>query len=432
MNILVTSGQMQSVGKNQVEFVERKGEGHPDSLSDIIADLFVNNYIKHCWDKFPLLKSNFKFPNHYADKINLAGAVSVSKFGSYDIVQPMEALLIGKVTRAIGHEQINVLSIFQNSVIQGLTEILEQQDIANNVTYHVKNNDLGGADHGNGFYNPRSEEELLNLLEHETLANDTTVVTSFAPFSVTESLTIYIERTVNSKQFKKQFKAIGTDVKVLIVRIDKRFDITVCLPFHPEYTPDFNTYSKTLLLVKSYLEELIYKFLDNQLQSKDYCVDLNINTKDKGEKVYLAPWGTALSKGDCGVVGRGNKYNGIISVSRPSSVEAPAGKNANHFAGKLYSSVSHSIAHYVFEELGLENQTTISSKNGGVLSEPAYVVVECVNKVDAVQEREIKRIVERELNKLNEYRIALIYTDPIERFRNGKLDFKQSLLLDSR
>lgn len=429
MNIIITSGSMISIGENPVEFVERKGEGHPDTLSDIIADIFVNNYIKYCWDKFPLLKSKSKFPNHYADKINLAGAVSVSKFGSYDIVQPMEALLIGKVTRSIGHEQINILSIFQNSVLQGLKEILKQKNISDNVTYHVKNNDLGGADHGNGFYNPKSEEELLNLLEKETLANDTTVVTSYAPFSITESLTVYIERLVNSNNFKKQFPSIGTDVKVLIVRLENKFDITICLPFHPESTPDFETYTKTLLQIKNYLNETIRMYLRNHSEKK-YHIDLNINTKDVGEKVYLAPWGTALSKGDCGVVGRGNKYNGIISVSRPSSVEAPAGKNANHFAGKLYSSVSHSIANYVYKELNLENQTTISSKNGGILSEPAYVVVECVQKTDAIIEGKIKEIVARELKRLDEYRMALIYTDPIERFRTGELIFEQPVLLD--
>ncbi|WP_144502492.1 methionine adenosyltransferase [Bacillus thuringiensis] len=428
MNIFVANSRKIPINQTVAEYVERKGEGHPDTLSDFTADIFVNNYIKKCWEKFTILEEHKKFPNLYADKINLAGAISNAQFGSFEIIEPVEAFLIGKVTKSVGKEKIEIDKIFEDSVFQVLHSILKHEDVSSNVNFYIKNNNLGGADHQNGFYNPSSQEQLLSILEKESLANDTTIVTGYAPLSDTETLAIYLERAVNSSRFKGEFPFIGTDVKVLIARFANDYDITMCLPFHPELTHSVEFYYRSLSQVKEYLYNCIEEFMYKQ-HIKSSNINLSINTKDKGDRVYLAPWGTALSKGDCGVVGRGNKYNGVISVSRPSSVEAPAGKNPNHFAGKIYTAIAQSISEIIYGKLNLENQTTIISKNGGNLENPAKVFVETVEDISLKQESEIKEIINHELRRVEDYKLALISTCPIDRFRNGKLNLKNTVSL---
>jgi len=43
-------------------------------------------------------------------------------------------------------------------------------------------------------------------------------------------------------------------------------------------------------------------------------------------------------------VGRGNRVNGVVSLNRPMSTEAAAGKNPGSHMGKIYTLLSHQIA----------------------------------------------------------------------------------------
>jgi S-adenosylmethionine synthetase len=44
MNIKIISHHNQGIERQLIEMVERKGIGHPDTLSDLIADTFSNIY----------------------------------------------------------------------------------------------------------------------------------------------------------------------------------------------------------------------------------------------------------------------------------------------------------------------------------------------------------------------------------------------------
>ena len=60
--------------------------------------------------------------------------------------------------------------------------------------------------------------------------------------------------------------------------------------------------------------------------------------------MYLTVLGISAEAGDSGQVGRGNKVNGIISLNRPQSAEAHAGKNPVSHVGKIYSYFSSYLA----------------------------------------------------------------------------------------
>jgi len=417
MTIHVGQSSALNVEASTFEFVERKGEGHPDTLSDIIADTYVLNYINDCWAKFPELKEAKRFPNLYVDKIMLAGAISTATFGSYDIVAPPEAILVGKVTTHIGMVDLGVETIFEKTVKDVFVSILKHEDSVRNLKFHYKNNNLGGADHGRGFYNPNSTEELLTILSKESVSNDSCIITAHYPYSLLEKMTVFAERMINGEEFKKTFSSTGTDVKVLSVRNGDQFDITSCVPFHPERTLSPEYYYSTVSDIHEFISAKMNDFLKANSHIRKHHINVSINTKDDGNQVYLAPWGTALSKGDSGVVGRGNKYNGFISVSRPSSVEAPAGKNPNHFAGKIYTFFAQELAKSIYREFGVGNQITISSRNGHLLDQPAFILIDCLRKPSARIQRQIEELAKMELKCIDDYRCKLLEIDPVARFR---------------
>ena len=66
--------------------------------------------------------------------------------------------------------------------------------------------------------------------------------------------------------------------------------------------------------------------------------------------MYLTLLGTSAEQGDSGQVGRGNRVCGLISLNRPMSVEAAAGKNPVSHVGKIYNVLAHELAMRIYAE----------------------------------------------------------------------------------
>ncbi|WP_276206250.1 methionine adenosyltransferase, partial [Streptomyces ossamyceticus] len=79
--------------------------------------------------------------------------------------------------------------------------------------------------------------------------------------------------------------------------------------------------------------------------------------------------------GDVGVVGRGNRVNGLITPMRPMSIEAPAGKNPLDHTGKIYNVMAMRLARQVHEQCGGPAQVHIFTSKEAPLERPDEVVV---------------------------------------------------------
>jgi S-adenosylmethionine synthetase len=64
--------------------------------------------------------------------------------------------------------------------------------------------------------------------------------------------------------------------------------------------------------------------------------------------MYLTVLGTSAEGADGGQVGRGNRVNGLISLSRPMTLEAAAGKNPVSHVGKVYNLFAHQLAERIY------------------------------------------------------------------------------------
>jgi S-adenosylmethionine synthetase len=79
--------------------------------------------------------------------------------------------------------------------------------------------------------------------------------------------------------------------------------------------------------------------------------------------------------GDIGVVGRGNRRNGLITPMRPMSIEAAAGKNPIDHTGKLYGILAQRIADKIYDLHGLRNQAHVITFKERPIEDPQEVVV---------------------------------------------------------
>jgi S-adenosylmethionine synthetase len=144
--------------------------------------------------------------------------------------------------------------------------------------------------------------------------------------------------------------------------------------------------------------------------------DLNVHTainclddQNKGmDGIYLTVLGTSADGADSGEVGRGNKANRVISISRPAGAEALAGKNPVSHIGKIYNSLSFKLADEIYHKVSGIDEVFVWMYNviGRPVNDPKAVVVRPLTKnaeLDKSQQIQITEIVNDNLEKMDEF-----------------------------
>jgi S-adenosylmethionine synthetase len=392
---------------------ERKGIGHPDSLADLVADTFSRSYAT--WSR----REFGSVANHWVDKVNLVGAAADVRFGGFDIHKPIDAYLFGKITDRVGDRTVPVEEIFRQVITEVLPAALNDASVLDHVRMHVNNTSGVAVDHDPAFYRPESSGDLTRVLSREAVANDTVICVGTSRRGLAADLAIRLERLIACGELGSLRPMIGTDVKVMVVRQGTLIDVTAAVPFHPGTVDSWRTYKTALAEVQTEVGAALKTLLDQDPRGHGITdVTLHLNTKDSAGRGYLAPFGTSLGKGDCGAVGRGNRYNGAIEPLRPSSCEAPAGKNPVHHAGKIYTAVCAESARRVLEETSVYAEVTIAARNGAALTEPAYVLVSVDHRPDGKTAEAIERIVRHSISEAPQYVERFLASDPLTRFRD--------------
>lgn len=226
-----------------------------------------------------------------------------------------------------------------------------------------------------------ASEELRSVAERprEAVANDTSATVGYAPLTPTERLVFQIEQFLNSRSFKKEFPDTGEDVKVLAVRSGSDLNVTVAMPFLAPLIRSESEYFKRKTLAARVLTDFV-----RRKSASDFFPHVFLNVLDQrgaGEAgTYLTLLGTSAEAGDSGEVGRGNRVCGIISLRRPASAEAAAGKNPVAHVGKIYNVLAQVLAEDIHKKVpGLLDVTVwITSQIGQPISLPQAVLVEVI------------------------------------------------------
>ncbi|MEV4705741.1 methionine adenosyltransferase [Actinoplanes sp. NPDC049316] len=396
-----------AVHPDQMPFdvAERKGIGHPDSLADLVADRFSQRYSYLCREQFGVV------PNHWVDKVNLVGAAADVRFGGYDIRKPIDGYLFGKLTEHLGGTRLPLADLFAEVTRSVLVEVLGDETVLDHLRLHVNNTAGTAVDHDEQFYQPRTAAAVREVLADESVANDTVLCAGSGPRGAAAETAVWLESLLTRHDFRSRF-GTGTDVKVMVVRSGVELDVTAAVPFLPGAVSTWSEYRDQLDAIQDELGNEVKQFLDGLSLSLGEA-RLHLNTKDVPGRGYLAPFGTSLGKGDCGAVGRGNRYNGVIEPLRPASGEAPAGKNPVHHVGKIYTAIAGDIAGRLFAQLGVYADVVVAARNGGRLDKPAYVLIRSDLPVGATGEA----IAREALGTAPSYHERFLGEDPIARFR---------------
>lgn len=356
----------------EVEFVERKGIGHPDTLSDNLAEYLSVQYSLYTREKFgAILHHNF-------DKVGLLGGSSYVKFGEGYIINPIRVLLNGRASTKFGDENIFVKELLIKWSKEFLSKMFPEINVDKDLEFHYNlsnksspgKTDLKEADKGTRKYwfEPRNLDDLQEL--KHLVSNDTSLGVGFSPLSGLERFVLETETFFNSNNFKEEHPWMGNDIKIMGFRNNNDYFITMCVPQIAKYVNSMEEYKKN----KDYVENLIQKI------AKGYQMDnfeLNINTRDNFDngEIYLTATGSSIESGDEGLVGRGNRINGIISPFRVMSMEGACGKNPVYHIGKIYYLAANEISKKIFEVFKIPNEVCIVSQSGRSLTDPWIILV---------------------------------------------------------
>lgn len=402
-NLFVGASCKPRIDDTDYEVVERKGIGHPDTLCDTIAEKISQAYSQYCLEHYGIIL------RHMIDKIALSGGSAKVKFGGGEMQKPIRLYLNCRFTRTYQSETIPYIEIVTDVVRKHFGEILPLLDldkwlmIVDNthfapgpgVVYEAD----GSTQNERQFFFEVPKKEFAVFHDNSLRSNDTSTTVSYSPLSVTEKIVILVEKTLNDKEFKKLYPFVGSDIKVMARRIQKKVDITACVPFIALHTPDKEFYAQKLILLEQLIRGLVLG------QYGQYQVSVSLNTRDNPSKsdYYLTLTGSAIESGDEGVVGRGNRYNGIIPFTRHMSIEACCGKNPVYHVGKIYTAIGSLISSEIFSLLGLETCVYLTSQMGRSISDPWSVYVEVYGEtISPTQRQFIEGVVERCLTKANE------------------------------
>lgn len=324
MELFVRRMDRAAPGLSLVEVVERKGQGHPDTLCDAIAERISVRLSKVYLERFGAVL------HHNVDKVLLCGGSSRPAFGGGEVLQPIEIHLTGRVTRDVGEVCIPVDQIAVQACREALAEHVRALDLERHVRIHPHFR-AGSADLAELF--------ARQPADRVPLANDTSIGVGFAPRTDLERVVMAAERALNAPDAKLRCPAIGEDVKVMGVRCGGRVSLTVACAMVGHYLPDLNAY----LAAKSCATEVVYSAASAETSLP---VDVVVNAADDVGRgsVYLTVTGTSAEAGDDGQVGRGNRACGLITPYRPMTLEAACGKNPVTHVGKLYSILAERVA----------------------------------------------------------------------------------------
>ena len=315
---------------DDVEVVEHKGIGHPDTMCDALAESFGVALARFYLERFGgLLHFN-------VDKALLVGGASRPAFRGGEVLAPIQVLLAGRATREVRGVRVPVDEIALETSKAWVREHMHALDPERNVTWSCLVR--GGS------------TDLVDLFQAHGkggaswLANDTSVGAGYAPASSLEQVVLVAANRL--RELARERPEVGEDTKVMGFRRGDRIQLTVACAFIDRHLVDLDDYAARRAHVAREVATAAEKVLGR-------AVTVDVNTADDlpAGRAYLTVTGTSAEAGDDGEVGRGNRVNGLITPYRPMSLEAAAGKNPASHVGKLYNVAAHRIAAAVVERV---------------------------------------------------------------------------------
>lgn len=355
-------------GEDKVEFVERKGIGHPDTIIDNLCEASSKALTKYYKQHFR------KILHHNIDKgLIIAGNTNVN-FKTGEITKLPKIIIAGRAITKYGNIKVPINKIIEEAV----KEEMQKFNIPYELDLHISDSTM-----------------QLNSIQDNNLSNDTSLGVGHYPLTKLEKTVLQVSQLLENETYKRKFPAIGYDTKVLGVKTGSKIHLTLAIAFKSRYIKDIQTYKQ--------LKKDIKKDLELRFGIK---VDINpLDTHQDVRNIYLTLTGLSVENGDDGSPGRGNRYNELITPNQSMSLESFAGKNLNH-PGKTYQALAHHMAKEIAETLRAKHcSVKIASQIGKPITEPLLVSVKLDGKMNMAA---IKEIVDSQCKNISSLQKSLL------------------------
>lgn len=365
MQIQITASSRPFPDQRPSEIVERKGSGHPDTMSDALAEEFSQALSRYYLEEFGTIL------HHNVDKVLLWGGAASPQFGGGKLDAPINIYLAGRAVTQWQGIEVPVEALAQESCMQWLDEHLRFLDARRQVKVHCLVR--GGS---------VDLEELFrrNDQGQAPLANDTSCGVGFAPFSELENIVYDVEHYLNFPEFKEIHPEVGEDIKVMGVRKGNDIHLTIGCAFVDRHIQDMDDYlQKKAALANSASNHA------EMLTGRNVSVEVNTADAPERDSIYLTVTGTSAEAGDDGEAGRGNRANGLITPGRPMTMESVAGKNPVTHVGKLYNVAAGMLARAVAQEIPQAGsvECALVSQIGKPIDEPQICDIQLLGMSEA-------------------------------------------------
>jgi len=352
-----------------IEIVERKGIGHPDSVADALAETVSRALCKMYKKEIGTVL------HHNTDETQIAAGKAAPRFGGGTVIDPTYILLVGRATTDVTVNKVLKELPCKPTALKAAHEYMKKTfpniDVDSDIILDAK---LGmGSDDLTGVYKTSG-----------VLANDTSFGVGYAPYSITDKLVLETEEFINGKKFKSVLPETGQDVKVMGSRVGNKITMTIACAMVDRYIPDKTHYKAAIEDMYNRVNENALNIIDKSGENIKFKLDINTGDNYKNNVYYLTVTGLSQEMGDDGSVGRGNRCNGLITPYRPMSMEATSGKNPITHIGKLYNVMSKLIAEDVAKKVSpeVEVRVRILSQIGKPVSEPLNCNVQLVSATE--------------------------------------------------
>lgn len=386
-----------SVQTRPYEFIEKKGMGHPDTLADNLAEELSKKYSQYTLEKFKYIL------HHNFDKVGLLGGSSFVAFGNGYLTAPIRVLINGRVSTKFGDIEIPAKELLTKWTKEFLKKRLPMIDCEKDIKIHYNiscasspgKTEIPAEKEGTRKYwfEPRDEKDLKEV--QFLGANDTSLGVGFYPPSQLATTVYSLEKTLTSEEFKKKYPWLGSDIKIMASKIYDDVSITMCIPQICSEVKNLQEYKENIENIRNFALEIFKK---NFPESK---LSLHINTRDDYEtgELYFTATGSSIESGDEGLVGRGNRINGLICTTNPYTMEGASGKNPVYHIGKLYSIAAQKLAKKISQKIGCYVEVFLVSQSGRLLIDPWKTIIG-IDEKTAFDEEAMREIVKESLKEI--------------------------------
>lgn len=311
------------------EIIEYKSNGHPDSLTDLCVEAcatFLDQYY---------LKKYGRVLHYNVDKALFSAGKAKVWFGGGRIIKPPTFILGGQASNLDWKLRWNLKRVIRSTINQFLPNLkkFKIEIRTSNVSQNLK---------------MLSEQE-------EILANDTSFGVGYYPYSWNEMKVMAIAMELDA-MIKQQIIPIGELYKILLTPKA----IYVSAPLYAQRVFSRSQYARW----KGEIERKLKRF-GKVVFNPDF---------DNGFP-YLNLTGSSIECGDDGQVGRGNRYNGLITPCRPMTIEAYHGKNNRNHTGKLLSKWALEKAKDLYQKTGKYTEVILVSKIGQPINDYEMYII---------------------------------------------------------